>query len=864
MSAARWQLDLIDPAWLAGLAVIILLGWYARHTLVDASRRQRALSLACRAAVVSLVVFALAGLTARRPSQEVFVVFAVDRSESVGDEASAAADQFIDRALRPGQGRAAFLAFAAEPGTVHEDRQAGTERPKEESARLGTNLAGAIEVAAGAVPPGYVPRVVLLTDGNQTTGDARAAALRAGVPLYTVPLPQRDEPEVQVTEVVVPAQVREGAAVPIEVVIYSNHDDEGVLELFCNSRKIRGVSEKRLAIRKGENRFRFTDQLTHEKLARYRASISGFRDRLLDNNTARGLVSSDGKPRVLIVDTEPRQAEHLTRALEEAGIQVDPPRPPEGLPDSLADLLNYELVVLSNVPAVHPKVTVRQLQLLRIYVQELGGGLLVLGGDQSFGLGGYSRSVLADVLPVSSDFEKDKEKPSLAMVLVIDKSGSMAEAQKMDMAKEAVRGAVELLGPNDRVGVIAFDKDYSWVSELQVCADKAPILARVEGIQAQGGTSILPAMKAAVDELNNLGAAAKYKHMILLTDGIDESSPTDLGEVAARAAENRITVTTVGIGSDADKTTLEMIARRGHGRFHFTDNPAAVPQIFAKETAEASRDAIQEGNFTAIPFRPTAVLANLDWAEAPPLNGYVRTRIKPTAEEVLRTSGRFDPLLAWWRTGLGMCTAFTGDAKTRWSDGWIADWPSGYSKFWAQVVRHTMRSQDARGIEVQLSQKGQRAQIMLDVADADGQYVNQADVDVTVQDPVGRQRMLTLPQTAPGRYAAEFDVAEGDHFLLIRARGDGSSIFHQTRGLSVGYPDELRLRPTDEALLEQLARDTDGQYRPEPEMVFAPDGRTAYRAVPLWPYLLAAAAVLFAMDVGLRRWSLSASGSSGR
>lgn len=860
MSAAGWQFDLTDPLWLAGLAAVVVLVWYARRTLVDASRRQRLLSLACRTAVVVLVILALAGLTLRRPGQELFVVFAVDRSESVGDEAAAAADRFLDRATASAQGRTAFLAFAAEPGAVHPDRQPGTERPKDDSVRLGTNVASAIEVAAGAVPPGYVPRVVLLTDGNQTSGDARAAALRAGVPVYTVPLPQRNEPEVQVTEVVVPAQVREGASFPVEVVIYSNHDDEGVLELFCNSRKLRGVSENRLQVRKGENRFRFTDQLTHEKLARYRASISGFRDRLLDNNTARGLVSSDGKPRVLIVDSEPRQSEHLARALEEAGIQVDPPRPPEGLPDSLADLLNYELVVLSNVPATHPKITVRQMQLLRVYVQELGGGLLVLGGDQSFGLGGYSKSVLADVLPVACDFEKEKEKPTLAMVLVIDKSGSMADAQKLDMAKEAIRGAVELLGPNDRVGIIAFDKTFSWVSELQVCSDKGQIVSRVDAVQAEGGTSMLPALKAATDELNSLGTAAKYKHMILLTDGLDESPPSDLAEAAARAAEGRITVTTVGVGSDADKPTLEQIARRGHGRFHFTDNPAAVPQIFAKETAEASRDALQEKPFTAVPYRPTPVLANLDWGEAPALNGYIRTRIKPTAEEVLRTSGRFDPLLAWWRTGLGMCAAFTADAKTRWSDGWIADWPGGYGKFWAQIARHTMRAQDARGVEVHLSQLGQRARILLDMADPDGQYVNHATVEVTVQDPVGRQRTLALPQTAPGRYAAEFDVAEGDHFLLIRARGDGLAGFHQTRGLAVGYPDELRLRPTDEALLEQLARDTGGRFRPEPEEVFAPDGRTAYKAVPLWPYLLAAAAVLFAIDVALRRWSLSAAG----
>ena len=325
MSLSGWQLDLTNPAWLAGLAVLALLAWAASRSLVNVGRRQRLLSLACRSAVVILTILSLAGLTLGRPSSDVFVVFVVDRSESIGDDAMVAADKYLDRALASGNGRVAFVSFAAEPGAVHADRKVGTARPADEAARLGTNIGAAIELAAGAAPPGYVLRIVLLTDGNQTAGDARTAVLRAGIPVDTIPLPQRDDPEVQVSEVIVPAQVHEGAPFPVEVVVYSNHEDEGVLDLFCNSRKLRGAAEKRQVIRKGENRFRFTDQLTHEKVARYRATFTGARDRLLDNNTARGLVYSDGKPRVLVVDSDPRQAEHFIRALEAAGLQVDPP-----------------------------------------------------------------------------------------------------------------------------------------------------------------------------------------------------------------------------------------------------------------------------------------------------------------------------------------------------------------------------------------------------------------------------------------------------------------------------------------------------------------------------------------------------------
>ena len=218
------------------------------------------------------------------------------------------------------------------------------------------------------------------------------------------------------------------------------------------------------------------------------------------------------------------------------------------------------------------------------------------------------------------------------MVLVIDKSGSM-EGQKIEMAREAIRGAVELLGPGDRIGVIAFDETAAWVSELQTCTDKGSILGRVDGIRAQGGTSILPAIQAATDALTALGPAAKFKHMILLSDGIDMSSAADLTDAAGRAAESKITVTTVGIWADADKPTMEAIALRGGARYHFTDNPATLPPIFAKETAQAGQDAIQEQLFTAVPYRPTAVLADLDWAEAR------RSRVYPDADQADERGG---------------------------------------------------------------------------------------------------------------------------------------------------------------------------------------------------------------------------------
>ncbi|HEY7152523.1 MAG TPA: VWA domain-containing protein [Gemmataceae bacterium] len=828
--------ELTHPLFLLGLLAVPVLGWYFYRSLVDFARWQQILSLLGRTLIVVLLVLALTGLTLLRPTRQQFVVFALDESLSVGEEGEQRVYEYLDRALpAAGEHRVAFLSFAAKPGQVRAERNQTAEID-----RQGTDIASALEVATAAIPPSYVPHIVLLSDGNQTKGDALKASLGGGVPISAVPLSTRSEPEVQVSSVQVPAQVREGEPFYVEVVIDSNHDDEGTIEVFRGAHKVVGEQKK---IKKGENRFRFRQSLTTERLAEFSVRIKGFSDKLQDNNAASGLVFSSGKPHVLLIESDPKLGKSLAWALEQEGILVDV-RPPRGMPDSLADLQNYELLMLSNVPAT--ALNQRQMEVVRKYVQELGGGFIMLGGDQSFGLGGYYRTVIEDILPVRSDFEKEKEKPSLAMVLVIDKSGSMG-GDKIEMAKKAASGAVELLGPKDKIGVIAFEGETFWVCDVQAASNKNSVIDKISAIEAGGGTVMAPAMEAAYDALQN--TTAKLKHVIILTDGI--SAPGDFEGITMNMANAKITVTTVGVGEDADKKLLEEIARLGNGRYYFTDDPSSVPQIFAKETVTASKSAINEQPFLPQVVRPTQVLSGIDLANAPFLLGYVTTRPKPTCEFVLATE-KGDPLLAWWRHGLGMSVAFTSDAKSRWAAEWLS-WP-GYSKFWAQVVRHAMRKSEAKGVVVQVEQKERKATVTLDAVNAAGKYLNQADTELKIIDPQLGDRQLAMAQTAPGRYVAEFDTSRsGAYHLEMLQKQQGQMLSQQSRGLVVGYDEEFRLRPTNEELLQAIARVSGGAYNPEPEAVFADLGRTAPRTIPLWPYLIAAAALLFLADVALRR-----------
>ena len=846
-------LELTRPWWLLGLAALPVLVYYFYWSLVDFARWQRAVSLSVRALIAVLLVLTLAGLNLLRPTREQYVVFAVDRSLSVGDEGRKVADEFVTRAAAgAGHNRYAVLPFAAEPADIQlggarkTTSQAGP-RPKQEDPPgfdlKGTDIPAALEVSAAAIPPFYVPKVVLISDGNSTAGETvkAALALQGKVMVSTVPLPARTDAEVQLSAVNAPTQVQQGEAFNVELVVDSNHDDDGGrVEVYRGDIK---VADQPLKLKKGENRVTLKQAIEQGGLTPVTARLRGYRDTLLDNNSDFGLVYTSGKPRVLLVESEIEQAKHLAWALEEQNMQVDV-RPPRGAPESLGELQTYDLLILSNVPAT--SLTRLQMEVARTYVQDLGGGLIMIGGDQSFGLGGYYKTTLEEILPVRSDFEKEKEKPSLAMMLVVDKSGSMG-GEKIEMAKDAARAAVELLGPSDQVGVLAFEGENFWVSELHPCTDKGFVLDRLASLEAGGGTVMAPAMEEGYEVLK--GAVAKLKHMIILTDGI--SMPGDFEGIAQAMAADRITVSTVAMGSDAAQDILEDIARIGNGRYYVADDPAQVPQIFAKETVTASKSAINEQPFTPAVIRPTQVLSEIAMDEVPFLLGYVVTKPKATAEVILATEAG-DPLLAWWRYGLGMSVAFTSDAKARWAAEWLS-WPQ-FSQFWAQLARSAMRKAEAKGTVVQVTRSGRRALVSLDAIEPTGKFLNRVTTGLTLVDPRLGTRKLVMDQSAPGRYQAEFDATQpGSYQLMFTQTQDGQVVSQQSRGLAVGYPDELRLKPVNHEVLRAVARATGGQYELKPEAVFAPPARSVPRATPLWPYLLAASALLFVFDVALRR-----------
>jgi len=837
--------ELVRPEILAALLLLLPIGWYFYRSLSDFPRWQRALSLVCRVTVVTLLVLALAGLSLLTPTARQYVVFVVDRSLSIDEKASQQIDDYVKEAqANAGDNALAYMNVGQE---VTQVTQQWSELPTlSDEQRRGTQLASAIEMATASIPPGYVPRIVLLTDGRQTAGDAVQAAASGHCPISVVPLPVRDDPEVQVAEARAPAEVRQGEPFHVEVVIASNHEDQGFIDVYRGDVLVSQQAEP-IQIHPGENRFRFRQTIDDESQTDYAVRIRGFKDTLLDNNGAAAVVYAAGKPSVLIVDSEQKETNHFRWALEEQGMSVQV-RPVEGVPRSLGELQKFDCLILSNVPAT--AMSLQQMEILRTYVEDLGGGLVMIGGDQAFGLGGYYKTTLEEILPVRSNFEKEKEKPSLAMVLVIDKSGSMG-GEKMELAKDAAKGAAELLGPKDQLGVIAFDGASYWISELHSAADKGYIIDRISTIEASGGTSIYPALSDAYDAL--VATTAKLKHVILLTDG--HSTPGDFEGVASDMAAARITLSSVAVGAEADQQLLEQLAQTGGGRFYVCEDPNSVPQIFAKETVEASKSAINELPFVPLSVRPTQVLSGIGMDTAPFLLGYVMTRPKPTSEFILASEAG-DPVLVWWRYGLGMTVAFTSDAKSRWAAEWIS-WP-GFGPFWAQVIRHAMRKSESKGVFVEVERHGDLAHVAVDSVDVGGQYINEAESHLTLIRPNLERQDIELKQTAPGRYEADFKAPEsGAYHLELSQRKNGATTFRQTRGMVVGYPDELRLGPPDQEMMRRIATVSGGRFDPPVAEVFEGGQQFAQQVTPLWPYLLMAALVVFLLDVALRRVDFS-------
>ncbi len=844
-----WLLLLIPLAWI----VVILV---ARRGVMQLSRRTLVLATTLRLIAIALLVLALAGLRLPLSGGPVNTIFLLDTSASILPGTQAAARQWIERAAaqRAPDDSVALLTFGA--GTrIDQPFSRGGIGESETAAIVEerTNIADALRMAASLFPPDAPKRIVLLSDGNQTAGDVmRAAEVIAaqGVQVDVVPLLAEPGIDAAVTEVAPPNALREDENFEVRVTVAATTQGEAVLRLFMNETL---VSEGPVRLEYGQNYFTIQQPGIEEGFYSFRAQVVASDDQRPQNNDAYGYSQVGPKGLVLVVENIVGDAIILTQALQAAGIQAQNVTPAQ-LPTRPEDLDGVSSVVLVNVPA--SQLTEQQMQALQDFVKSFGGGLVALGGAASFGMGDYGGTPLEHALPVISQPPDHEELPTLALALLIDKSGSMNEGapvSKIAMAREAAAQAVEILESGDVLGVLAFEYSPQWVvrpAPVNDAEDAQNVVRRVSTIEAGGGTDIYNALQLAYDTLRR--TPAQVKHIILVTDGQSTSAPGLWDVLMTRMRRDHITLSAVAIGADADQILLQRLVRLGDGRYYYADVPENIPQVVTKESQRASRSLVMSRLFQPRVVTASPILRAILPDSLPNLSAFVRTEPKPAAETPL-LSDTSDVILAQWQYGLGRAVAWTSDAGQDWAADW-GEWPQN-QQFWAQMVRWTMPSPLNPQLATQVQVDGSEVTVAVDSVDEQGNIRNLLNTQVEVAGPEQRAFSLNLPQTAPGRYAGTLNVDKAGVYALRITQYDGDTpVVEQITGAVVPVAAEFLSFETDYRLLRRLATVTGGKALTSAAEAFRhdrppPEGYNR----PFWQPLVVIALILFVADIGVRR-----------
>lgn len=859
--------DLAHPWALAFALVVVFLIWAQRRSLADMTPLQRKVCFALRVFIMLLLVLALAGIRWLLPSQELSVLFVVDHSASISQPAQKEARNFVTASLaaQHSSDTAGVIGFAAKPElwqapAAHLQPAAQWPEPLN---RKATDIGSALDFASAIFPAGKARRIVLLTDGNDTGGQAASGAARLaaqGVELMTVPLHNESAPEVLVERVEVPRRLKAGEPFDLTAHIRSNVVTTAKVKLYQNQFLL---EQRDMDIKVGDNEFRAPNLKADGNFISYEVEVLPAQDTVAENNRATATASLRGEPRVLLVDSDENNGRALAGVLQKEKISVET-RGLSGLPKTLEDLQQFDLFLLSDVSALN--LGREQMDLYRRWVQDFGGGFVMIGGENSFGVGGYYRTPVEQMLPVRMEHDDRLDTPTVAMLVVLDRSGSMtasvAGQTKISLADQGAVFAMNALQPKDYYGVVAVDTKPHTVVPLAPISAKGAAEQKILSITAGGGgIYIYTSMVEAFQQLRDM--PARVKHLLLFSDAADaeEKAAGEMSDgirtggnsldLASAMLAAKITTSVVGLGTEQDKDTpfLRQLAERGSGRFYLTDDATTLPQIFSTETMKVAQSSLIEEPFLAVAMAKSPITAGVDWPQSPLLLGYNATKPKPTAEILLATE-RGEPLLATWRYGLGQAAAFTSDAKSRWAAEWLT-WP-GYGKFWSQLVRTLMRKSDQASFQVNTSETGNRLELTIDAIKPDGSFRNQMPVSVNMLRADGSTETRAADQEGPGQYRATFDLPEeGTSIFSVSSPDlpDGGYVFGHTRS----YPQEFLRTDANEPLLHSLASLGRGKFSPSPAEVFARPAAAARTHMELTNYFLEAALLLLPLDIWLRR-----------
>lgn len=706
-----------------------------------------------------------------------------------------------------------------------------------------SDLSSALTLASALLPEDAQGRIVVLSDG--ATEDVRAAAQQLAARGVTVDYQSFSGdalPDAQISQLNVPSRVYQGQSFTVTVQVTANHDTAGTLVLYQNRTP---VSSREVTLRRGDNTFTFRDTAADTGVVTYEARLISEGDSCAQNDSMGGYVYVQGAPKLLLVEGRQGEGSEMAAMLSAAAMQYETVLPAQ-LPYDAEQLRQYDGIVLVNVD--YDAADEEQWAALDSAVRVLGRGLTVIGGDSSYALGGYRGSRLEEMLPVTIDVRNKLDLPSLALMLVIDKSGSMSDGMfgttRLELAKEAAMRAAEVLTPNDQVGVIAFDDAAKWVVNLQKAEDVEAIQNQIGTIRPGGGTAFFTALYEATYALMN--AQAQQKHIIFLTDG--EAGDTGYLQLCDIMQQNDITLTTVAVGSGADQATLRTLAQQGGGRAYAANEFDNLPKIFTKETYLVSGSYVQNRTFTPVITEQSALT---DFEGFPQLSGYLAATEKSLATVSLM-SDREDPILAWWQYGAGRVVAFMADSRGAWTSEFL-QWDQA-AAFYGGMAAFTLPGEEREG---QLTTERQGDALRIVYTAPEGAQTG-LSTSVTALLPDGTQTQLALQESAPGVYEGEIAAAQlGAYALRVEQRDASGELQRVMEGGAVnGYSGEYDLRNQNaESTLPYLSALTGGREITDSAEMLKSTHAVVRARRDLTQPLLWALMVLLLCDIALRRLS---------
>ncbi len=811
------------------------------------SDRYTNISTVLRTLTVILLILSLSGISIVDKARNETTVYLADVSDSASNSSERIA-QFIESAQSyKGTGdQTAVAVFAG--------RAVTTIQPTDEYVTVNvnagltdkdnTNIETAIKHALSIYDDDTKKRLVLITDGSETKGDAvfvRNLLKTENVQTLIYDISEDVEIEAGVREISMPQYVNINMNYDVNVIIDSIGSQRANLRLYRGSALV--VNEE-IELKDGENRYVFTDMAEKGGGITYHAEIVPENDTFYQNNSIYGYCYAENLPSVLVVGTG-ESAENKRLLLESAQLNVDVVVPSE-VPMSYDTLIAYDTVVLADT--AYDELNEDFITALDSFVRYAGGGLIAIGGENSYGPGGYEGTLIEDMLPVEMDIKTQSEDPDLAMIFIIDRSGSMADTSQgiscMDVAKEAALRGVDEMDADDIIGVIAFDTQAQWVVEAQTVGDNVEEIGEaIATIQAGGGTSILPALRIACQELAETDT--KLKHIILLTDGQAETE--GYTNLLNKAREDGITISTIAVGQGADTSLLEYIAEAGNGRYYYADQYSTLPEIFVYETTIASKDYINNEDFYPTAVDSSEITENID--SVPMLHGYVSTTAKSRADVVLE-SDEEEPILAVWQYGLGRTAAWTSDFSGQWTSDWINS-DEGIEII-RNLISYTMRSDILYDIEVTGEASGGvstvTAKLLINP--------NTVGVSALIKTADGVEYNADMSASLPGEYTCTIPTdEEGAYIITVTEElSDGETNAYNT-GFIIGYSKEYNTRNmNDNGVIDELASYDGISLITSPDEVYSSSLPDSYAKRDISVPLVIIALILLIIDILLRRF----------